>query len=650
MLIVVEKEVYMKIIYGADYNPEQWSKEIWLEDMKYMKEAHVNMVNLNIFGWAILEPEEGSYDFKMLDELMDLLHKNNIDVDLATATAAQPAWLSMKYDDVLPKDQSLNTVWHGSRQSYCPNSHNYRKRALALVKEIGERYQSHPALKMWHINNEYSDHTHICYCDNCAQSFRVWLKTKYTLEELNERWGTSFWSQKYYHFSEIIPPRQTSADHNPGLVLDYKRFMSDSILELYLMENEVLKGLTPDIPITTNFMGNDNKPLDYYKWSSSIDIISWDSYPDISKTESPMNNALTHDLMRSLNQSGHILMEQAPNQVNWRKRNPNKRPGEMSTYSMQALARGCVGIMFFQWRQSLKGAEKFHSGMIPHSGVETRTFKEVCLLGEQLEKMSPIEYEAKVAIYMDYDCWWALEYEPGPSIDMKYMESIRSYYSYFFHRNIPVDFVFENCDLEQYDYVLAPNMYMIKESFAHSIHEYVNNGGHFILGPFSGIVDDSDSVFEEGYLSPFKDLMGISVIGYDVLTSTNSISYEELTCIKWCDEIKLLTAESIADYQSDYYKDTPAVTINNYGKGKSCYIGTCFNEDEMHKLLGSIVHINGIESPYNVEVAVQGENVMILNHTNLDQTFELNCLNNSTNITIKSHQTISLKSGEYYFR
>jgi len=634
----------MKIIYGADYNPEQWSKEIWLEDMKYMKQAHVNMVNLNIFGWAILEPEEGHYDFKMLDELMDLLYENDIEVDLATATAAQPAWLSMKYDDVLPKDKSLNTVWHGSRQSYCPNSYNYRKRALALVNEIGNRYKDHPALKMWHINNEYSDHTYICYCDNCAQNFRIWLKDKYTLDEINERWGTSFWSQKYYNFNEIIPPRQTSADHNPGLLLDYKRFMSDSILELFLMEYDVLKGLTPDIPITTNFMGNDNKPLDYDKWSNSIDIISWDSYPDISKNQSPMNNALTHDLMRSLNQSGHIMMEQAPNQVNWRQRNPNKRPGEMSTYSMQALAHGCVGIMFFQWRQSLKGAEKFHSGMIPHNGVETRTFKEVCSLGKQLENMTPIEYKAKVAIYMDYECWWALEYEPGPSIDMKYMDLIRSYYSYFYHHNIPVDFVFENSPLEHYDYILSPNMYMVKESFSQSIHNYVTGGGKFVLGPFSGIVDESDTVFKEGYLSSFKELMGISVVGYDVLTASNSISYKNLKCTKWCDEINLLTGQSLADYQSDYYKDTPAITVNHYGKGESYYIGTCFEEKEMVQVLDSIISIQGIESPYNVEIIDQGENLMILNHTSDEESFELNYLNKSTDITVKANQTIFLKT------
>lgn len=604
-------EVTMKIIYGADYNPEQWPEEVWQEDMKHMKLMKVNMVNINIFGWAILEKEEGVYDFSMLDKLMDLLAENNIGADLATATASQPAWLSQKYEDVLPVDEHMNKVWYGSRQTYCPNSVHYFKRAKALVTVIANRYKDHPALKMWHINNEYSDHTTICYCNRCAIEFRKWLAGKYTIEEINDRWGTHFWSQKYYHYSEIIPPRHTSADPNPGLVLDYKRFMCDSFLKLYKMEYDILKRVTPHIEMTTNFMGNDNKPLDYYKWSKNIDVVSWDSYPDPMDPESPMKNALTHDLMRSYKKKHHILMEQAPNQVNWREVNPNRNSGETILYSLQSIAHGARGVMFFQWRQSLKGAEKFHSAMIPHNGVKTRTYEEVKALGELLGTLEPSSVKAEIGLYFDYDNWWALEYEPGPSSKMKYMDLIRAYYRYFYNENIPVDFVFKQDDLTDYKTVVVPNMYMLHDD--EPFREYVASGGQLIVGPFSGIVDESDGVFENGYMSTLSDVFGIEVFGYNALSKPLGSNLKYHT---WIDEIKPTTARIVLKDDKDIL-----VTVGDYRKGTAIYIATFF--EDMAKVLSELIPIKGIESPKGVEIRKTDKYTFILNHTDQSHTIKV---------------------------
>lgn len=600
----------MKIIYGADYNPEQWPESVWLEDMRQMKEMKVNMVNLNIFGWALLETEEGVYDFTMLDKLMDLLYEHGIDVDLATATASQPAWLSQKYEDVLPVDKHMNKIWYGSRQAYCPNSVHYYERAKALVTLIANRYKHHPALKMWHINNEYSDHTTICYCDRCAIQFRKWLADKYTLEEINDRWGTHFWSQKYYHYSEIIPPRQTSADPNPGLVLDYKRFMCDAFLKLYLMEYNILKKATPHLEMTTNFMGNDNKPLDYKKWSDHIDVISWDSYPDPVDSESPMKNALTHDLMRSYKKQHHILMEQAPNQVNWRQTNPNRKPGETILYSLQALAHGAKGVMFFQWRQSLKGAEKFHSAMIPHNGTKTRSYQEVKKLGALIDTLEPSTVEAKVGLYFDYDNWWAIEYEPGPSHKMKYMDLIRGYYRYFYHKNIPVDFVFKSDQLKDYETVVVPNGYMIHDD--HLFREYVKSGGQLIMGPFSGIVDESHGVYEEGYMSTLSDIFGLEILGYDSIVDPMSSSINT-KCHTWFDEISLCGAESLVTITEGFYSGMPLVTSYKYDAGQAIYIGGLL--EDMTEVLSMLIKIDGIDSPNNVEIRKTSKYTYVLNHS-----------------------------------
>ena len=617
------------IIYGADYNPEQWDKTIWLEDMILMKKANVNMVNLNIFGWALIEYSEGKYNFDQLDELMNLLNEHNIGVDLATATAAQPAWLSKQYKDVLSVDSSMNTIWYGSRQSYCPNSLNYIRRMKALVTEIAKRYYKHPALKMWHINNEYADHTCICYCDQCASQFRKWLLEQYSLEDINDRWGTNFWSQKYYSIEEIIPPRKTSGDHNPGLLLDYKRFMSDSYLSLYKEESKILKKWSPRIKITTNFMGNCTKPLDYFKWAKEIDIISWDSYPDISVDKNYILNSFTHDLMRSLKNQPFIMMEQAPNQVNWRSENPNKQPGQMAAYSMQCLAHGGCGIMFFQWRQSLKGAEKFHSGMVPHSGENSRVFREITQLGKELTSLKSNENQAynRVAIVMDYDNWWALEYRPGPSIKMRYMEQLLRYYAYFYNKNIAVDICSYDSDLSRYTYVVCPNLYMIKEGLTSKLERYVSDGGQLICGPFSGIVDESDTVFNTGYPGPLSDLLGISIEEYDVLCKPILFEWfgKDYLANHWCDLITLKTATALGTYNENYYKNTAIVTENTYAQGKAYYIGSILEDESLNQVLDKIFKLRSVKTPMGVEYRKSGEYTYIINHTkklhNLENRF-----------------------------
>ena len=204
----MQQPLLNSILYGADYNPEQWPEEVWLEDMHLMKLAHVNMVSINIFSWATLEPHPGIYHFDQLDRIMDTLAGHGVAGDLATATASPPTWMSRLYPEMLPVTRSGTRLSHGSRQHYCPNSSDYRRKSAELAQRLAERYCTHPALKMWHVNNEFGCETRSCYCDACADAFRLWLQARYqSLESLNFAWGTDFWSQRYYGWEDILPPR-----------------------------------------------------------------------------------------------------------------------------------------------------------------------------------------------------------------------------------------------------------------------------------------------------------------------------------------------------------------------------------------------------------------------------------------------------------
>ena len=431
--------------YGADYNPEQWPEELWPEDVARMREAGVTMVSLGIFSWARIQPREGEFDFGWLDRVIDLLHGGGIAVDLATATASPPPWASAAYPELLPQDEDGAVYWPGSRQQFAPSSPVYRRLAAELVTAIAERYAQHPAVVMWHVNNEYGCHLNMDYSDAARDAFRRWLADRYgTVDALNVAWGTNFWSQRYQSFDEVFPPRKAPYSLNPGQMLDYRRFTSDMLLECYLMERDLIRAAGATQPITTNFMGP-FKPANYAQWAEHLDLVSDDAYPDPNDPESFRAAAFQRDLVRSLKpEVPWILMEQATNALNWRPSNAPKAPGQMAALSAQAIGRGADGILFFQWRQSRAGAEKFHSAMLPHSGTDTRTWREAVALGGQLAALPALPAgarDARVALVFDWENWWAVEASDHPSNVLDYLEVVQRWYRALHRRHVQVDIV-----------------------------------------------------------------------------------------------------------------------------------------------------------------------------------------------------------------
>ncbi len=632
------------LLYGGDYNPEQWPETIWTGDMRLMKLAHVNMTSINIFSWAMLEPKPDTYNFEQLDRIMDMLAQNGIAADLATGTASPPTWMSRLYPSMLPITRSGKRLYHGSRQHYCPNSPDFRRKSGALVQRLAERYAKHPALTMWHLNNEYGCHVSACYCDNCAEAFRVWLQERYqSLEAVNDAWGTSFWSQRYYDWEDILPPRVTPAQNNPTQSLDYWRFMNDSLLSCYRVEEDILRAITPSIPLTTNFMVA-FKPVDGFAWAPHMDIVSFDMYPPISTPAWEV--AFPHDLMRSLKGGKpHLIMEQGPSQVNWQPQNPHKRPGRMRLHSMQALAHGADGVLFFQWRQSQAGAEQFHSAMVTHEGNEhSRIFQQVAQVGSELEKLSTevvgSHVPAQVAIVMDWQNWWAVEYLPGPSNRLHYWEQLLTYYRAFHKYNIAVDVVPPDGDLSKYKVVVAPLLYMLRPGVAKNFEEFVERGGTFLTSFFSGIVDESNHVCLGGYPAELRKLLGIHVEEFDPFTPemTNQLTVQEgplqgtYPATVWGEFIHLENAQALGVFTNDYYADGPALTVNSFGQGHAYYLATQSNAELLDKLTQHLCQQARVEpileAPEGIEatkrVRADGKSIyFLLNHTQQAQQVPL---------------------------
>ena len=627
-----------QVLYGGDYNPEQWPEEVWAEDMRMMKEAHINIVTLNVFSWAALQPDEDTYNFEKLDRIMEYVRENGLKVCLATSTGAHPAWMARKHPDILRTDMNGIKRKFGGRHNSCPNSPTYRKYAPKLAEEIAKRYKDYDNIVAWHISNEFGGE---CYCENCEKAFRKWLKKEYgTIEAMNKSFNTDFWGHTFYDWEDVVLPDNRTEHFNAfgidrtmfqGISLDYRRFNSDSILECYELEYNAVKKITPDIPVTTNLMGF-YKPLDYQKWAKKMDFISWDNYP--APDDEPAAVAMNHDLMRGIHdQDSFVLMEQTPSVTNWQPYNRLKRPGEMRLLSYQAAAHGADAIQFFQIRRTVGACEKYHGAVIDHAGRDdTRVFREVKELGAELENLGDTFLEGRtpseVAILFDWDNWWAVEYSAGPSIRMKYLDAVKDYYTAAFEQNVPVDIIGVDDDISNYKVVIAPLLYMTKTGYDEKIREYVKNGGTFITTYFSGIVNEHDLVIPGGYPGKLRDILGIWVEEQDALPEgeRNRFFYNnaEYPAEMLCDIMHLEGAKSVSLYEEDFYRGTPVITKNQFGKGTAWYIGTRSNKAFYHKLLTDIFRENGIkgviQTPEGVEATVRentnGKFIFLLNHSN----------------------------------
>ncbi|MCS7459773.1 beta-galactosidase [Paenibacillus doosanensis] len=643
---------FSKIVYGGDYNPEQFPRDIWDEDMRLFKLAGIDIATLNVFSWSLNQPDETTYRFDWLDEAMNKLQEHGVKVCLGTSTAAHPAWMARKYPDVLTVTADGKQRKYGRRHNSCPNSPTFRHYAGLMARKLAERYKDHPALLLWHVNNEIGIR---CYCERCEQAFRKWLQRRYgTLEKLNQAWYSRFWGHTFYDWEEIVLPSGLSeglsggnADQTAfqGITLDFFRFNCDSWLECYLIEYDAIKEVMPNAIVTTNFQGNGTyKPLDYFKWAPYLDIAALDIYPENHTPESYM--AMRYDLMRGIKDGApFMLMEQSPGVINWKSVNPVKRPGVMRVRSYQAIARGAESIMFFQLRRSLGAYEKFHGAVIDHAGHEhTRVFRECAQLGGELQRLGGqligSTIKSRVGILFDWENWWAVELGGGPSSYIKYLDQVQKYYDALYSNHVQVDIIHVKTDLSGYDLVIAPLLYMVKQGFAGKLERYVEQGGTLVTTFFSGIVNETDLVTPGGYPGELRKLLGIWVEEIDALfpEQRNSLVMQEplgslegaYACRTACETVHTEGAEAVAVFGGDYYAGCPAITRHSYGRGEAWYAAAEPDGAFLRKWMGYLCERAGIaplcEAPEDVEVTCREKDgiryTFIMNHADEEREID----------------------------
>lgn len=596
------------LAYGGDYNPEQWPQQVRIEDIQLMTQAQVNLVSVGIFSWAMIEPAEGEYDWAWLDETMDRLHAAGIGAALATATASPPPWLIAKHPEILPQTADGATLWPGARQHYSPSNPIFRKYALGITRAVAERYADHPALALWHVDNELGCHNAHDYSDDAAAGFRLWLQRRYgTVEQLNSAWGTAFWSQRYSSFDQVLPPRKAPMFVNPTHQLDFHRFSSDVLLEYFTEMKEILREATPQIPVTTNFMCTTrSKSMDYFSWAPHMDVIATDHYTIADDDERHIELAFSADLTRGVAVGKPwMLMEHSTSAVNWQQRNRTKSPAEMLRDSLGHVARGADAVMFFQWRQSQAGAEKFHSAMVPHAGPDGDVFSTTVALGSKLKQLSAVQgstVTADVALLFDYEAWWAAELDSHPNNDLSYPAEVMRWYRAFWKAGVTVDVVHPSADLGGYRAVVVPALYLVSDENAKNVASAAQTGASVLVSYFSGIADEHDHIRLGGYPGAFRELLGIRSEEFWTLQEgeqhrLTSGSHADF----WSENLHVeATGDSAAEVVDSWaegpLQGKPAVTRHATGSGAAWYVSTRLEAEATQQLVEKVLTEAGISS------------------------------------------------------
>ena len=630
---------------GVDYYPEHWPKERWPIDVKLMREMGVDMVRMAEFSWSYLEPVEGEFNFGWLDEAISLLAESGIKSILGTPSAAPPAWIIEAHPEIQPIDSEGRRRHFGGRHHCCQSNQNYRNHIKRYVTAFANHFKDNPNVIGWQIDNELGNsHQDLCLCPSCEERFRLWLKEKYgDIQTLNQKWGNAFWSQEYQGFSQIQAPKLTAAGYNPSALLDWKRFCSDLIVEFHKFQSTILRAAAPDKFITQNMMGFADK-VNYYDLADDIDFSSDDKYPagyfhPVQNISRAAENAAMLDFIRSTKNKSFWIMEQQSGITGWQILGRAPKPGQLGMWASQAIAHGADAIVFFRWRTCTMGTEQYWHGILPHSGIPGRYYYELKAFAQKVKPlMKEIQSampKANVAFLHSYDQLYAIDIQPHHP-DMSYIGHLMVYFTAFYNRNIPVDFINEDMDFNKYDLIIAPLQYLMTPKLEEKYKGYVQAGGNLVLTMRAGVKDETN-LCRTGNPLPgggLNELVGLEVHEYDCLRDTTGwVLWDDVrySCEKWSDIINLTGAKQLASYDFEFYSGTPAITLNSFGEGTVYYVGTEPSAELAAKLIDELMQQGDLcslgETPLDVEIThrnIDGKDyIFIINHNGATKSVKI---------------------------
>lgn len=632
---------------GVDYYPEQWDESMMSEDMDNILELGSNVIRIAEFAWHLMEKKEGEFDFSFFDRVIAMAKEKGLKVILGTPTATIPAWLAKKHPSILSEFEGGKKRTFGGRHVYCFNSPYMYEYSEKIIRKMVEHYREEEAVVAWQIDNEFGhEGSDICYCENCQKAFRNFLSEKFdgNIELLNNRYGTTFWSQEYNEFDEIPVPAETITTHNPSLRLDWERFRNKSIVDFAEFQVDLIKEICPSAVVIHDFPGGGlDKHVDYSKVSKKLDIAAYNNYPVWGGQKEPIapnEIAFGLDYIRGLKGENFWITEAIMGAQGHDVTGFLPRPNQAKMWSSQGMARGCDSIMYFRYRGATKGAEQFCYGVIDADNKKRRKFYEVQNFFTEIKKYEDVlttSIKSDVAIVYDYDSLAAFRIQKQ-SILLDPSNEMKKIHKAFYDENVMVDVIPEDREFLEYKVVILPQMIIMKPEFRERVEAFVENGGTVVL-TYRNAVKNADNNLELGKMIPlgYDKLAGVYVDETESLQDLNAFK------IKGCgpfedtegyggifrDMLVSVDADVLYRYDDEeYYKNYAAVTRKKNGNGMVYYIGCGVDEGTLKRIMNRICLEQAIEttpSPEGVEVVKRGANLektIVINHNNYEITYK----------------------------
>jgi beta-galactosidase len=589
------------ILMGSAWYPEQWPESRWEEDLRLMETANLKVVRIGEFAWSRLEPAEGQYDFGWLERAIDLAAKHHIVSVLGTPTATPPAWLTQKYPDTLRVDENGQRAIHGMRAHGSVTSPRYRELCRKIAEQMAMRFGNNPNVVGWQIDNEQG-YANMSYDDHARELFQNWLEAKYrSLDNLNTHWTTSYWSQTYDNWKEIPIPIPMGS-HNPGLELEWKRFVTASWNDYLKNQIDVMRQKIDSRQfITTNFMGFFDG-FDHYALSEPLTFASWDDYVGTGHVD-PDYNGLSHDLTRGFKQQNFWVMETQPGAVNWAGVNNFLNKGEARAMAWQAVGHGADVINYWQWRSALNGQEQYHGVLVGPDGTPAPFYDEVSQTAHEFAKAESAFRDttvvSDVALLYSYDSRWAIDLQKHTK-EYDQIGLLKSYYHALRKLSQEVDVVSPFAPLNGYKLVVAPDLNVIPHDLAKHLLEYVEKGGHLVLGPRSGMKDEFNGLLTQRQPGLLVEALGGRVEQYFAFEKSFQVSGKWGTgeTIIWAEALKPSSPETevLLRYgkANGWLDDQPAAITHSYGKGRITYIGAILDDKIMANAAEWMIQVSGV--------------------------------------------------------
>jgi len=636
------------ILLGTAWYPEQWPESRWDADLELMQKAGIHMVRVGEFAWARMEPAEGQYDFEWLDHAIAAAAKHGIYTVLGTPSAAPPAWLTQKYPETLRTKEDGQKDQHGNRQQFDFANAKYRELARNIAEQMAKRYGHNPYVIGWQIDNEYANQS---YGDDDKKQFQEWLRARYgTLDNLNTRWTTQYWSEYYTDWSQI--PIQIGYG-NPGLLLSWMRFVSDTWRSYQKNQIEVIRAnRDPRQFITTNLMGWFDG-FDHYTVTQDLDLAAWDDYIGQGHLD-PIRNGATHDLTRGFKRKNFWVMETQPGAVNWAHINNALDKGEVRAMAWHDIGHGADTVSYWQWRSALNGQEQYHGTLVGADGTPVPLYDEVAQVGREFAKAAPAlagtSPKSEVAVLHSYDSRWAINWQKFNG-DYDPVKELLSYYGPLRQMAQSIDIVSPTAPLDGYQLVVAPGLNVASQEIAQHLIEYVQHGGHLVLGQRSLMKDDDNSLWPERQPGPLVDLLGGRVDQYYALESPVPISgnWGEGTSQLWAELLSAKSPETqvLMKYgkSNGWLDGRPAAITRKVGKGRITYIGAWANPEVMHQAAQWMLQDSGVTSAFGPELP-EGVEVSVRYGKDHKTVILVNCSKTAQQIRLPRAMTDVLNGGQ----